>query len=263
MTNLEKYLSLLDQGNYDALLLTSPISRKYCAEFNVDEGVAIVTRKGCRYYTDSRYIETAEKNLKGFDVRMVSKDNGYIKQLNEAIAELGVTTLGFEEDEKDTKAMNRLKIASEKAKIQLSIEKVAIIDIDEFYNDQLLHMELSRETFETICEDLFNKLIPPLDKVLDDAKVGISDIKEIVFVGGSTRIPKIKTMIQDYGCDIHINNTINPDETVAYGAAIQAAKLVKQETDILDDVILMDITPFSLGIETLNISEDEEIKKKR
>ena len=98
MTNLEKYLSLLDQGNYDALLLTSPISRKYCAEFNVDEGVAIVARKGCRYYTDSRYIETAEKNLKGFDVRMVAKDNGYIKQLNEAIAEFGVTTLGFEED---------------------------------------------------------------------------------------------------------------------------------------------------------------------
>ena len=166
------------------------------------------------------------------------------------------------EVEKDTKAMNRLKIASEKAKIQLSIEKVAIIDIDEFYNDQLLHMELSRETFETICEDLFNKLIPPLDKVLDDAKVGISDIKEIVFVGGSTRIPKIKTMIQDYGCDIHINNTINPDETVAYGAAIQAAKLVKQETDILDDVILMDITPFSLGTDIINNSEDEEIKKK-
>ena len=166
------------------------------------------------------------------------------------------------EVEKDTKAMNRLKVASEKAKIQLSIEKVAIIDIDEFYNDQLLHMELSRETFETICEDLFNKLIPPLDKVLDDAKVGISDIKEIVFVGGSTRIPKIKTMIQDYGCDIHINNTINPDETVAYGAAIQAAKLVKQETDILDDVILMDITPFSLGTDIINNSEDEEIKKK-
>ena len=98
MTNLEKYLSLLDKGSYDGLLLTSPISRKYCAEFNVDEGVAIVTRKGCRYYTDSRYIETAEKNLKGFEVRMVSKDNGYIKQLNEAISEFEVFTLGFEED---------------------------------------------------------------------------------------------------------------------------------------------------------------------
>ena len=98
MTNLEKYLSLLDKGVYDGLLLTSPISRKYCAEFNVDEGVAIVTKKGCRYYTDSRYIETAEKNLKGFDVRMVSKDNGYIKQLNEAIEDFEVFTLGFEED---------------------------------------------------------------------------------------------------------------------------------------------------------------------
>ena len=98
MTNLEKYLSLLDQGVYDGLLLTSPISRKYCAEFNVDEGVAIVTKKGCRYFTDSRYIETAEKNLKGFEVRMVSKDNGYIKQLNQAIEEFEVFTLGFEED---------------------------------------------------------------------------------------------------------------------------------------------------------------------
>ena len=98
MTNLEKYLSLLDKGVYDGLLLTSPISRKYCAEFNVDEGVAIVTKKGCRYYTDSRYIETAEKNLKGFDVRMVAKDNGYIKQLNEAISDFEVFTLGFEED---------------------------------------------------------------------------------------------------------------------------------------------------------------------
>lgn len=98
MTNLEKYLSVLEKGTYDGLLLTSPISRKYCAEFNVDEGVAIVTKKGCRYFTDSRYIETAEKNLKGFDVRMISKDNGYIKQLNQAIEEFEVFTLGFEED---------------------------------------------------------------------------------------------------------------------------------------------------------------------
>ena len=98
MKNLEKYLSLLEKGSYDGLLLTSAISRKYCAEFNVDEGVAIVTKKGCRYFTDSRYIETAEKNLKGFEVRMVSKDNGYIKQLNEAIADFEVFTLGFEEE---------------------------------------------------------------------------------------------------------------------------------------------------------------------
>ena len=167
-----------------------------------------------------------------------------------------------QEVEKDRKAMNRIKVASEKAKIQLSTEKVAIIDIDEFYNEQLLHMELTRETFEKICEDLFNKLIPPLDDVLESANVGISQIKEIVFVGGSTRIPKIKTLVQDYCYDVHINNSINPDETVAYGAAIQAAKLMKKESDILDDVILMDITPFSLGIDVVNDSKDKENRKK-
>ena len=97
MTNLEKYLSLLESGEPDALLLTSAISRKYCAEYNIDEGVAVVTRNGCRYFTDSRYIEAAQKHLKGFEVRMVSKDNGYHKQLNEAIDDFSVKTLGFEE----------------------------------------------------------------------------------------------------------------------------------------------------------------------
>ena len=97
MTNLEKYLSLLEQKDYDALLLTSPVSRKYCAEFNIDEGVAIVSKKGCRYFTDSRYIESAQKNLKGFDVRMVEKGNGYHKQLNEAIDDFLVSCLGFED----------------------------------------------------------------------------------------------------------------------------------------------------------------------
>lgn len=97
MTNLEKYLSLLETHEYDGLLLTSPVSRKYCAEFNIDEGVAIVTKRGCRYFTDSRYIESAQNNLKGFDVRMIEKGNGYRKQLNEAIADFGVTTLGFED----------------------------------------------------------------------------------------------------------------------------------------------------------------------
>ena len=97
MTNLEKYLSLLGQKDYDGLLLTSPVSRKYCAEFNIDEGVAIVTKQGCRYFTDSRYIEAAQNNLKGFDVRMVRKGYGYHKQLNEAIDDFGVRALGFED----------------------------------------------------------------------------------------------------------------------------------------------------------------------
>ena len=97
MTNLEKYLSLLGKGKYDALLLTSPVSRNYCAEYRIDEGVALVSKKGCRYFTDSRYIEAAQNNLKGFDVRMIDKNAGYACQLNEAIRDFGVKTLGYEE----------------------------------------------------------------------------------------------------------------------------------------------------------------------
>ena len=97
MKNLEKYLSLLS-GEVDGLLLTSRYSRHYGAEYDIAEGVAIVTRAGCRYFTDSRYMECAEKNLKGFDVRMVDRDRNYVQCINEAIADFGVTTLCYEED---------------------------------------------------------------------------------------------------------------------------------------------------------------------
>ena len=96
MKNLDKYLTLLD-GDVDGLLLTSRYSRHYGAEFDIAEGVAIVTRKGCRYFTDSRYIESAEKNLKGFEVLEVNRENSYIQRLNTAIADFGVTALGYEE----------------------------------------------------------------------------------------------------------------------------------------------------------------------
>ena len=95
MKNLEKYLSLLG-GEVDGLLLTSRYSRHYGAEFDIAEGVAIVTAKGCRYFTDSRYIESAQRDLKGFEVLCVDKI-GYMKLLNEAIADFGVTVLGYEE----------------------------------------------------------------------------------------------------------------------------------------------------------------------
>ena len=97
MKNIEKYLSLLD-GEADGLLLTSRYSRHYGAEFDIAEGVAIVTKGGCRYFTDSRYIESAENGIQGFQVKMVDRENPYHKLLNEAIAEFGVTKLGFEEN---------------------------------------------------------------------------------------------------------------------------------------------------------------------
>ena len=157
----------------------------------------------------------------------------------------------------DTKLMNRLKIASEKAKIQLSSELQTVIDMDEFYENQPLHIVLTREIFENICEHEFNRLLEPLKQVLEDSKKNESDIKEIVFVGGSTRIPKVKEFVKNFFVGkININDSINPDETVAYGAAIQAGKLMRHGSDILNDIILMDITPFSLGIETINENKD-------
>ncbi len=97
MKNIEKYLTLLD-GEVDGLLLTSRYSRHYGAQFDIAEGVAIVTRKGCRYFTDSRYIESAEKDIQGFEVLGINQFNGYYKRLNDAIADFGVTTLGYEEN---------------------------------------------------------------------------------------------------------------------------------------------------------------------
>ena len=97
MKNLKKYLTLLN-GEVDGLLLTSRYSRHYGAEFDIAEGVAIVTRKGCRYFTDSRYIESAENNLKGFEVLEMNRENNYIKRLNQAIEDFGVTAMGFEEE---------------------------------------------------------------------------------------------------------------------------------------------------------------------
>lgn len=97
MNNLEKYQSLLG-GAVNGLLLTSRYSRHYAAEFDIAEGVAIVSAKGCRYFTDSRYIESAENSLKGFEVLMVDREHSYFSRLNQACADFGVTTLGFEED---------------------------------------------------------------------------------------------------------------------------------------------------------------------
>ena len=168
----------------------------------------------------------------------------------------------IDEIRKNMKAMNRLKIAAEKAKIILSSDEKTTIFIDEFYNKEILKVNITRKQFEDLCRDLFSRLINPLDKVLDDAQKGVSEINDIVFVGGSTRIPKIKELIQDYFFDVNINDTINPDETVAYGAAIQAAKLMNQGTDIINDIILMDITPFSLGVAVVKKSENIEIENK-
>ena len=97
MKNMEKYKSILT-GEVDGLLLTSRYSRHYGAEYDIAEGVAIVTKAGCRYFTDSRYIEAAEKGIQGFDVLEMNREHSYAQRLNDAIADFGVKTLGFEEE---------------------------------------------------------------------------------------------------------------------------------------------------------------------
>ena len=96
MRNIDKYLSLLN-NEVDGLLLTSPYSRYYGAEFEISEGVAIVSKKGCRYFTDSRYIESAEAGIKYFEVLPINQFTGFIQRINDAIADFGITTLGYEE----------------------------------------------------------------------------------------------------------------------------------------------------------------------
>ena len=114
--------------------------------------------------------------------------------------------------------MNRLKIASEKAKIRLSYELETIIDLEQFYNEKPLYIKLTRILFEEICKDLFEKIVRITYRLLDDTKIGSSDINEIIVVGGSTNIPRIKQIIKKIFYDIKINCSINPDETLAYGA---------------------------------------------
>ena len=97
MKNLDKYLTLLD-GEVDGLLLTSRYSRHYGAEYDIAEGVAVVSKKGCRYFTDNRYTEAAENGIKGFEVLDVAKGKGYVACINQCIEDFGITTLGYEEN---------------------------------------------------------------------------------------------------------------------------------------------------------------------
>ena len=108
MKNLEKYLSLLGE-EVDGLLLTSRYSRHYGAQFDIAEGMAVVSKKGCRYYTDSRYIESAQKNIQGFQVVETDRERSYPKLINQAIADFGITALGFEEEYMSAGELSRFR----------------------------------------------------------------------------------------------------------------------------------------------------------
>ena len=172
---------------------------------------------------------------------------------------------------KDKKAIKRLKIACENVKKALSNKDETELCISNFYTEEGskdknkinkdMFKNIDRNTFENLCEDIFKRLLKPLEEALILAKLTKDKIKEIVLVGGSTRIPKIKTILNDFFGKPKINDTINPDETVAYGATLMAAKILNKKSNITSKYNLMDIAPFSLGTDIKNNSLDKEIQK--
>lgn len=151
---------------------------------------------------------------------------------------------------KNVKAMRRLRTACESAKRTLSTANVAKIEIDSLYEGNDFSASLTRAKFDSLCDEIFKKTLEPLDQVLKDAGMQKSDINDVVLVGGSTRIPRIQELLSQYFNGKELNKSINPDEAVAYGAAVQAAILSGNSDDKLDGLLLLDVTSLSLGVET-------------
>ncbi|XP_027194247.2 heat shock 70 kDa protein 1A-like [Dermatophagoides pteronyssinus] len=201
-----------------------------------------------------------------FDVSILSIDNGVFEVKSTA----GDTHLGGEDFDNrlvnhfiqefkrkyskdmsaNKRAVRRLRTACERAKRTLSSSTQSTVEIDSLYEGIDFHSTITRARFEELCSDLFRSTLEPVEKAMRDAKLDKSKIDEIVLVGGSTRIPKIQKLLTDYFNGKDLNKSINPDEAVAYGAAVQAAILTGDTSKNVQDLLLLDVAPLSLGIET-------------
>jgi len=148
------------------------------------------------------------------------------------------------------RAVRRLRTACERAKRTLSASAQANIEIDSLFEGIDFYTSITRARFEELCADLFKGTLDPVEKAMRDAKLDKNAINEIVLVGGSTRIPKIQKLLQDFFNGKELNKSINPDEAVAYGAAVQGAILTGDHSETVGDLLLLDVAPLSLGIET-------------
>ncbi|CEN61470.1 heat shock protein [Aspergillus pseudodeflectus] len=150
----------------------------------------------------------------------------------------------------NARALRRLRTACERAKRTLSSAAQASIEIDSLAEGKDFYTSITRARFEELCQDLFRSTMDPVERVLRDAKIDKSSVHEVVLVGGSTRIPKIQRLVRDY-FNKEPNKSINPDEAVAYGAAVQAAILSGDTSSkSTNEILLLDVAPLSVGIET-------------
>ena len=221
-----------------------------------------------------------EKNLSGeknvlifdlgggtFDVSVLTIDEGSFFQV---LSTAGNTHLGGEDfdnrmvdyfvsdfkqkNKKDLKtnpkSLRRLRTACERAKKTLSSATQANIEIDSLFEGIDFYSRITRAKFEELCMDLFRSCLDPVETALKDAKLNKRKVHDVVLVGGSTRIPKIQSLLEEFFEGKQLNKSINPDEAVAYGAAIQAAVLSGNRSSELRDILLLDVAPLSLGIET-------------
>jgi Molecular chaperone len=148
------------------------------------------------------------------------------------------------------RSIRRLKTAVERVKRTLSTSTQATVEIDSFFEGHDLNVTITRARFESLCSSLFARCIEPVRKVLLDAKMDKSKINEIILVGGSSRIPKVQQLLKDFFNGKELNKSINPDEAVAYGAAVEAFILSGGKSNITDAITIVDVAPLSLGIET-------------
>jgi len=148
------------------------------------------------------------------------------------------------------RALRRLRTACERAKRTLSSATQTSIEIDSLFEGVDFYTSITRARFEELCADLFRSTLEPVEKVLRDSKIDKSSVHDIVLVGGSTRIPKVQKLVSDFFNGKEPNKSINPDEAVAYGAAVQAAILTGDTSEKTQDLLLLDVAPLSLGIET-------------
>ena len=201
-----------------------------------------------------------------FDVSLLTLDDG----LFEVRATAGDTHLGGEDFDsrlvnhfmeefkrkhkldisQNQRAVRRLRTACERAKRTLSTTASATIEVDALFDGIDFNSTLTRARFEELCSDLFRGCIDPVEKVLRDAKMDKSSIHDVVLVGGSTRIPKVQKLLSDFFNGKELCKSINPDEAVAYGAAVQAAILTGDTSKALEGIVLVDVAPLSIGLET-------------